>query len=289
MNFQIGSGYSYNISFTQLDFDRFARLSGDDNPIHVDHDYAANTKFGKTVAHGMLLYSAISKCLSEQFPANIHFSVNLKFPQPTFASQQLSITQKITNKSPNSDWLEVSSQVLQSDGSSGCNSLITLSNTPQYHAKGIEHGESRPPLAADDQVLKGLKTGQTAGINRIFSQSDINEYIDITGDFNQLHKNYDFVRTNGFDNLVVPTPLIGGIFSKLLGTDLPGRGTNWLKLSLNFLAPAYLEEKISTKVTIARIRADKELVNLDLTALGRADRVLCQGEALVLVKDVASR
>lgn len=288
MNFQIGSGYSYKLILTQFDFDRFARLSGDDNPIHVDHEYAANTKFGRTVAHGMLLYSAISKCLSEQFPANIHFSVNLKFPQPTFASQQLSITQKITNKSPNSEWLEVSSQVQHPDSSSGCDSQITLSNTPQYHVKGIEHGESRPPLTVDDQVLKGLKVGQTAIFSRIFSQSDINEYIDISGDFNQLHKNYDFVRTNGFDNLVVPTPLIGGMFSKLLGTNLPGRGTNWLKLSLNFLAPAYLEEKINTKVTIDRIRAEKELVNLYLTAHGRADRMLCQGDALVLVKDVAT-
>lgn len=288
MNFQIGSGYSYKLIFTQFDFDRFARLSGDDNPIHVDHEYAANTKFGKTVAHGMLLYSAISKCLSEQFPANIHFSINLKFPQPTFASQPLSITQKITDKSPNSDWLEISSQVLHDDGSSGCDGLITLSITPQYHAKGIEHRESSRSFIVDDQVLKGLKVGQTAGITRIFSQSDINEYIDISGDFNQLHKNYDFVRTNGFDDLVVPSPLIGGMFSKLLGTNLPGEGTNWLKLSLNFLAPAYLDEKITAKVTIDRIRADKELVNLHLTALGRADRMLCQGEALVLVKDVAA-
>ena len=40
-------------------FDRFARLSGDDNPIHVDPAFSARTRFGRTVAHGMLLYGRV--------------------------------------------------------------------------------------------------------------------------------------------------------------------------------------------------------------------------------------
>jgi acyl dehydratase len=43
-------------TFTQAEFDAFARLSGDDNPIHVDPEFSARTRFGRTVAHGMLLY-----------------------------------------------------------------------------------------------------------------------------------------------------------------------------------------------------------------------------------------
>ena len=48
-----------DLSFSQADFHRFARLSGDHNPIHVDPDYAAGTRFGATVSHGMLLFSAV--------------------------------------------------------------------------------------------------------------------------------------------------------------------------------------------------------------------------------------
>jgi acyl dehydratase len=50
----------------QTDFDRFARLSHDDNPIHCDPDFAAKSHFGATVAHGMMLYSCICKALTEQ-------------------------------------------------------------------------------------------------------------------------------------------------------------------------------------------------------------------------------
>ena len=37
--------------FSQVDFDRFARLSGDNNPIHIDPAFSARTPFGQTVAH----------------------------------------------------------------------------------------------------------------------------------------------------------------------------------------------------------------------------------------------
>ncbi len=286
MSYQVGSGYSYRQKFSQLDFDRFASLSGDDNPIHIDSVYAANSKFGKTVAHGMLLYSGICRCLSEQFPANLQYSVQLKFPNPTYANQSLSITQEIIQIDPNQEWLEVASQVLHPDGESGCDSQIKLSHTPHQNIKLEELDGVVSPAPEDAGTFKGLQIGQSAKHTRKYTQSDINEYVDICGDFNQLHTNYKFVKTNGFKNLVVPMPLIGGLFSYLLGTKLPGRGTNWLKLSLNLLQPVCLDEKIKAKVRITRIRAEKSLINLELTALGPHSRMICRGEALVLAKDL---
>jgi acyl dehydratase len=41
------------------EFDAFARLSGDDNPIHVDPDFSSRTRFGRTVSHGMLIYAKL--------------------------------------------------------------------------------------------------------------------------------------------------------------------------------------------------------------------------------------
>ena len=49
--------------FTQRQFDEYARLSGDDNPIHVDAAFAAGTRFGRTVAHGMFLFSVLQLSL----------------------------------------------------------------------------------------------------------------------------------------------------------------------------------------------------------------------------------
>ncbi len=78
-------------TFTQAEFDAFARLSGDDNPIHVDPEFSARTRFGRTVAHGMLLYSIICGVISRHFPGTVQLSQNLKFPAPTYADEPMTI------------------------------------------------------------------------------------------------------------------------------------------------------------------------------------------------------
>ena len=74
-------------TFTQSDFDRFAALSGDDNPIHVDPAFSAETRFGRTVAHGMLLYSALWALICQHFPGAVQETQELMFPAPTYADE----------------------------------------------------------------------------------------------------------------------------------------------------------------------------------------------------------
>jgi len=74
---------------TQADFDLFAEISGDDNPIHVDPDFSARTRFGRTVAHGMLLYSWCWALLRKHFPHLRPVRDSLMFPNPTFAGEEL--------------------------------------------------------------------------------------------------------------------------------------------------------------------------------------------------------
>ncbi|MEZ4519777.1 MAG: MaoC/PaaZ C-terminal domain-containing protein [Chloroflexota bacterium] len=78
-------------SFSQEDFDRFAMLSGDDNPIHVDEAFATTTRFGRPVAHGMLLYSAVCGALSKHFPDAVQVEQSMMFPAPTYAAEEMTI------------------------------------------------------------------------------------------------------------------------------------------------------------------------------------------------------
>lgn len=82
----------------QMDFDCFARISGDDNPIHVDPDFAARTRFGRTVAHGMLLSSILWSLIRRHLPdAGRQLSQNLMFPNPAFADEALRFSVTIEN------------------------------------------------------------------------------------------------------------------------------------------------------------------------------------------------
>lgn len=76
---------------TQADFDAFAELSGDDNPIHVDAEFSARTRFGRTVSHGMLLYSRLWALLRQHYPEHRHAMQALMFPNPAYAEEELEI------------------------------------------------------------------------------------------------------------------------------------------------------------------------------------------------------
>ena len=52
---------------TQDQINRYAEVSGDSNPVHVDAGFAAETTFGRIVAHGMLVLAFVSEMLTRQF------------------------------------------------------------------------------------------------------------------------------------------------------------------------------------------------------------------------------
>lgn len=83
----------------QEDFDRFAELSGDDNPIHVDPAFAARTHFGEPVAHGMLLYGLVCGVISDTYPDAFQIEQDFMFPAPTFAGEHITIRLRVVEVS----------------------------------------------------------------------------------------------------------------------------------------------------------------------------------------------
>lgn len=130
--------------------------------------------------------------------------------------------------------------------------------------------------------MKGLAIGQSAKTRRTFTSVDIEEYRLLTGDSSLR---YGLKQLND-GRPKVPGPLLGGLFSFLLGTQLPGRGTNWLKQRMEFPQPAYIDEELEAEVKVIRLRPEKALVNLSTACKNPAGDIVCEGEALVLVADL---
>ena len=87
-------------SFTQADFDAFARLSGDDNPIHVDREFSARTRFGKTVAHGALLCSVLRGLIEELAPGARQLRQSTMYPAPSPAGMPLRFEAETISQTP---------------------------------------------------------------------------------------------------------------------------------------------------------------------------------------------
>lgn len=290
----VQSGFRRVLS--QNDFDRFARLSGDDNPIHCDPAFARRSHFGATVAHGMFLYGLIYRALAGAMsgPGLLQVEQELMFPNPSFAGDVIEIQARLVEVEQDGSLCFATSVGKQVDGAS----VVTT----EGHARVIPAG-SKAALAAyagipvdvpgrlahSDAELHGLRCGMRADAHRTFNSADLAEYADLTGDRNPLHYDEAWATRHGFAGCLVPAPLLASLFSDLLGTRLPGRGTGWMKQKLRFVAPAYVGERIAAQVEITRVRAEKELVNLASTLTGHDGRTICVGESMVLVRNLESK
>lgn len=83
---ETGQTYAYSFSFSQADVARFAQLTGDHNPLHLDADYAAKTAFKKPIIHGLLGSSIFSKVLGTINPGegSLYLKQTLEFVNPLF-------------------------------------------------------------------------------------------------------------------------------------------------------------------------------------------------------------
>jgi acyl dehydratase len=276
--------------FVQSDFDRFAALSGDDNPIHIDPDFSARTRFGRTVAHGMFLYSTVCGVLGTHLPGpgTIQIEQELMFPTATPTSEEVEVRVEVTAVQPAEGLVDLTTLVIRPHGERGLQGR-TLVQLPGFPISNDRRPDSSIPdsRSPGSHSFKGVALGQRAQTQRTFSATDLAEYASLAGDANPVFIDLNYVRELGLDGLVVPGGLLGALSSFLLGTELPGRGTNYLKQRLYFSAPAYVGQELTASVQVVRIRPEKQLVNLRTLCTDAEDSAVCHGEALVLVSDVA--
>jgi len=119
-----------------------------------------------------------------------------------------------------------------------------------------------------------VKIGHYSEISRAFSALDLSEYAHLSG------------HSGPHDH--VPEPLIGALFSCLLGMKLPGLGTNYLKQETLFLEEARIGETITARVEVTRLRPEKHLVDLATTCRRTDGSLIANGRALVLKRDAGS-
>ena len=84
-------------AFTQAEVENFAALSLDNNPIHLDEEFAANSMFGQRVVHGMLVASLFSGILGMQLPGegSIYLGQKLQFKAPVMVGEEVTATVEI--------------------------------------------------------------------------------------------------------------------------------------------------------------------------------------------------
>lgn len=127
-----------------------------------------------------------------------------------------------------------------------------------------------------------IRVGDTAEFSKTIADEDVRVFADLTGDHNPVHLDDQYASSTRFGRRVAHGMLTASLISSVLANKLPGEGTVYLSQSLKFVAPVYLDDTVTTRVTVTGIREDKPIATLETVCLNQRGETLVKGEAVVL-------
>lgn len=109
----IGTVYKHQFSFSQAEVILFAQVSGDNNPLHLDADFAATTQFKKPIIHGALASSVFSKIMGTVFPGfgSVYLEQHSKYLRPMFVDQAYEAVFEVISTNTEKHTAEISTEI----------------------------------------------------------------------------------------------------------------------------------------------------------------------------------
>ncbi|OGL46120.1 MAG: hypothetical protein A2W05_09700 [Candidatus Schekmanbacteria bacterium RBG_16_38_10] len=158
---KVGDMAELNHVITQSDIEKFVELTGDDNKLHIDKEYASKTIFKKPVAHGMLSASFISTIIGTKLPGDgaLWFSQKLEFLLPVRVGDEITIHAEVIRKIDRDKVIELKTDIF--------NQHKQKVTTGEAKLKVIEKELSGEVIVEDNKSKKiALVIGGTGGIGR---------------------------------------------------------------------------------------------------------------------------
>jgi 3-hydroxybutyryl-CoA dehydratase len=116
---QVGDKATFTKTVSQDDIVAFAKVTGDDQPLHLDDGFAAKTRFGKRIAHGMLSAGFISAVLGTKLaPKNVvvYLSQQMRFRLPVAIGDTITAEAEVTAIDPEKRIVTVRTDCLNQNG-----------------------------------------------------------------------------------------------------------------------------------------------------------------------------
>lgn len=131
----LNTEFKHQFSFTQDDVILFAKVSGDNNPLHLDADFAATTNFKRPIIHGALASSVFSKVMGTLFPGfgSIYLKQSSEYLRPMFVDTPYEAVFKVISINAEKHIAEISCEIFDiTTSKKTTNGLAVILNTEKF-------------------------------------------------------------------------------------------------------------------------------------------------------------
>lgn len=129
--------------------------------------------------------------------------------------------------------------------------------------------------------MKQLSVGQTVTREYTITESEVRDFADASGDHNPLHLDEEYAQGTRFGRRIAHGMLLGSYISALIGMELPGEGTIYMKQELNFLRPVYYGDVIRVEIRVAELLQEKKRAVLSTNCYNQENGQVIAGTAIV--------
>ncbi|MCX5833056.1 MAG: MaoC family dehydratase [Deltaproteobacteria bacterium] len=126
-----------------------------------------------------------------------------------------------------------------------------------------------------------INVGDAAEFTKTISEADVYLFAGVTGDLNPAHVNEEYAKKTFFKTRIAHGMLTAGFISAILGTQLPGPGTIYIRQELIFMAPVFFGDTITARAEVVEVNTEKNRLRFKTTCRNQEGKIILDGEALV--------
>ena len=134
-------------------------------------------------------------------------------------------------------------------------------------------------------TFEEIEIGLTKKFNITITQSMVNDFAKLSGDFNPLHVDDEYAKSTKFQNKVVHGMLLASFLSRMVGMYIPGKHALYTSQSLEFPHPCFIDDEITVSSVVIDKSQSTKIIKIESKITNKKNEILLNGVGRIIVRD----
>jgi acyl dehydratase len=134
-------------------------------------------------------------------------------------------------------------------------------------------------------TFEQINIGHTKEFHVIVTESLINDFAKLSGDYSPIHINEDYAKSKKFKGRVVHGMLLASFLSRMIGMYLPGTHALYASQSLEFHNPCFINDEITVSSVVNDKSESTKIIKIESKITNNKNEILLNGVGRIIVRD----
>tara|TARA_Y100000741_G_scaffold113990_1_gene85496 strand:- start:47 stop:478 length:432 start_codon:yes stop_codon:yes gene_type:complete len=130
-----------------------------------------------------------------------------------------------------------------------------------------------------------IKIGQSKKFQVIITESMVNDFAKISGDFSPIHMDEEYAKSTTFKKRVVHGMLLASFLSRIDGMYLPGKHALYFSQNIEFRNPCFIGDILTIESVVIDKSISTKILKIESKIMNQKNEILLYGEGRVIVRD----